>query len=298
MEQLGAELRGHHVVLCEESEAPDASTSLAEITLDLSARAVLSLEVHDAVTEKRLERDLPLGSVPRDALALSIALAAEELLHASWIEAALSPPAESAPQEIQLRQTPQVVREVNAEQVARMPDVRRISEGPSTQVALVAAADHATGGETGIGGDVTLSWGSRVAVRARVGFRHALDVESTHGSVSGSEQMAGLGVDYRFVPSDRPWGYSIGARADAVDVTFSGVENGGAPGKSGSQFTAIVGGAVGGWVRIGGPWHVVAEATAGAPVRAVAATDVGSRATGVSGVALGAELGVSVTLPR
>lgn len=83
MEQLGADLRRHRVALCDASATTGGETPLADVALALSPGPVLSLEVRDAVTDKRLARDLPLKSLPRDALALSIALAAEELLHAS-----------------------------------------------------------------------------------------------------------------------------------------------------------------------------------------------------------------------
>ena len=78
VEQLGAEFRGHDVALCEASVAPPSPPPLADIVLTLSTDAALSLEVRDAVTDKQITRELPLGSVPRDALALSITLAAEE----------------------------------------------------------------------------------------------------------------------------------------------------------------------------------------------------------------------------
>jgi len=95
LEQLGADLRRHDLALCDAAVAdPEhgASAPLAEIGLALSPDASLSIEVRDAVTDKSMSRRLDLGRTPRDALALSITLAAEELLHASWIEAALAPP--------------------------------------------------------------------------------------------------------------------------------------------------------------------------------------------------------------
>ena len=122
IEQLGAEFHAHNLGLCEASGAPTDPPPLADIVLALSADAVLSLEVRDAVTDKRITRELRLGSVPRDALALSITLAAEELVHASWIEAALAPPPAPA--------TPPVPQPVpgsgaRSERSARSPPCRR-----------------------------------------------------------------------------------------------------------------------------------------------------------------------------
>ncbi|HEX4627516.1 MAG TPA: hypothetical protein VH137_01905, partial [Gemmatimonadales bacterium] len=195
MEQLGADLRGHRVALCDASEAPEGGSPLAEVALALAPGPVLSLEVRDAVTEKRLARDLPLRSVPRDALALSVALAAEELLHASWIEAALAPEDEVAPAgNAGIKPVPPVVREVNAIEVARMPQVAEMTRAVTAQAELLAAAEHATGGQTDLGAEAGFSWGGRLAVRARAGFRLAPDVQSAHGVVHGRELLASLGV--------------------------------------------------------------------------------------------------------
>jgi hypothetical protein len=298
MEQLGADLRGHRVVLCDASEAPGGSP-LADVALALSPGPVLSLEVRDAVTEKRLARDLPLGGVPRDALALSIALAAEELLHASWIEAALAPPDESAPTvHVGLKPVPPAVREVNAIEVARMPQVAGMTHGLTAQAALMAAAEHATGGQTDFGADAGFSLGGRLAVSARAGFRLAPDVQSAHGVVHGRELLAGLGLDYAVVARDAPWGAELGMRAELLDVQFAGSASAGARAESGSEFGVILGGALGGWIQIYAPWRLVAETLVGAPIHAVTASDSGSPATGVSGLAVGLGFGVAATLSR
>ncbi len=305
MEQLGADLHGHRVALCDAADAantPAGATPLADISLALSAGAVLSLEVRDAVTDKRLARDLPLSSVPRDALALSIALAAEELLHASWIEAALAPPHSDTPSPlVGLKPVPPVVREVNAAEVARMPQVAGATHELMAEAALLLAAEHATGGQTDLGADARFSWGGRLAVSSRAGFRVAPDVNSAHGVISGREFLAGLGLDYAVVPRDAVLGGEVGIRADLLDVQFTGVASAasaGVRGGSGSGLGAILSGALGGWIRIGATWRVIAEAIVGAPIHAVTASDSGSTATGVSGVDLGGELGVGATLSK
>jgi hypothetical protein len=299
LEQLGADLDGHRVVLCEASavaETTGGATALAEVTLDLSPRSVLSLEVRDAVTDKRLVRDLSLASVPRDALALSIALAAEELLHASWIEAALEPLESPAPP-VGQRPIPPVVREVNADQIARMPDVAR-ARSPVAQAALLAAAEGATGGQKDLGADIRLASPGRIAASVRAGYRLASDVHSAHGVVHGHDFLLGLGIAYSLVPREAFWGGDVGVRVDVLDVQFTGVAaTQGAQGKSGSAFGAVMSGALGGWVRIGAPWRLVAETTVGTPVHGVTATDSGSTATGLSGVEIGVALGLAATLP-
>jgi hypothetical protein len=298
LEQLGADLDGHRVVLCEAStvaETTGGATALAEVTLDLSPRSVLSLEVRDAVTDKRLVRDLSLASVPRDALALSIALAAEELLHASWIEAALEPLESPAPP-VGQRPVPPVVREVNADQIARMPDLAR-ARSPVAQAALLVAAEGASGGQKDLGADIRLASQGRVAAGVRAGYRLAPDVHSAHGVVHGHELLLGLGIAYSLVPREAFWGGDVGVRVDVLDVQFTGVAAPGAQGESGSAFGAVMSGALGGWVRIGAPWRLVAETTVGTPIHAVTASDSGSTATGLSGVEVGVALGLAATLP-
>lgn len=306
LEQLGAEFHGHGLALCDATAASTAPPPLADIVLTLSTESVLSLEVRDAVTDKRITRELPLGSVPRDALALSVTLAAEELVHASWIEAALAPqPSPAAPAIPQ--PLPEPVRQVNAEEVARMPEAPRPRRPWLAEAAAMGAVQWAAGGQTDLGGMVRFALGGRLAMSALAGLLVAPDVQSAHGTVSGRELLAGLGVAYSFVPRDAPWGGDLGARAELIDVQFSGTA---APGDStvtqahGARLGAIMSGTLGGWVRIGGPWRIVGDAAVGAPILGVTATevdhtatDVNHTATGVSGLTLGFAVGLAATLP-
>jgi hypothetical protein len=328
VDQLGADLRVQRFALCEMSIAASTAATpppLADIALSLSAEAVLSLEVRDAVTGKRIARDLPLGTVPRDALAFSIALAAEELLHASWIEASLRPQVPPAIatelHPVGLHPVPSAVLDVNAGEVARMQRATTApaaspggpsasgpstsgpsasgpsASGPFTSAALMAAGERSTGGQTDLGGDLRLAWGARLAATARAGFRLAPDVSSTHGTVRGRELLAGLGASYAMVPRIAAWGGDLGVRADVVDVEFSAIASPGAHSASGSSLGVLLSGVVGGWIRMEGRWRVVADVAVGAPLRAVAASDAGEVTTGVSGVTLGFALGIAGAWP-
>ncbi len=304
MEQLGAEFHAHSLGLCEASSAPSDPPPLADIVLALTTEAVLSLEVRDAVTDKQITRELRLASVPHDALALSITLAAEELVHASWIEAALAPPPAPTPPS-GLQPVPAPVREVNAQEVARMPRAPQTASSWMAQAAVMGAAERSTGGQTDLGGDLRFLLGGRLAMGAMAGVRVAPTVTSAHGTVRGRELLAGAGVSYSVVPRDARWGGDLGIRAELVEVQFSGTAAQGAQDMTptteslhGSALGAILSGTLGAWVRVGGPWRIVADASVGGPVHAVAATDWGTTATGVSGVTLGLAVGVGVTLPN
>jgi hypothetical protein len=294
-EQLGANLRGHGLALCEASGAPAPPVPLADVTLALSAAAVLSLGVRDAVTDKQLARELPLGGVPRDALALSIALAAEELVHASWIEAAFAPRAAS-PAGAGMGAIPGAVLEVNASEVERMPIVARSPRAWTIDASVMGAAEWASGGQTNGGADVRLAWGGRLALGSRVGLRAGADVQSAHGTIRERELLLGLGVAYSLTPRRARWGGEVGARADLVEVRFTGAAGAGAQGASGGALGAVASGTLGGWLRLGGPWRIVADVAAGAPVQAVTASDAGRTATGISGLVLGLAVGVAATL--
>jgi hypothetical protein len=299
IEQLGAEFHAHNLGLCEASGAPTDPPPLADIVLALSADAVLSLEVRDAVTDKRIARELRLASVPRDALALSITLAAEELVHASWIEAALAPPPAPATPPVP-QPVPAPVREVNAREVAAMPQAPRAAHAWLAEAAVMGAGEWAAGGQTDLGGDVRFTLGGRLAMSALAGVRLAPTVTSPNGTVSGRELLAGAGVSYSIVPRDAVWGGDVGIRAELIDVKFSGTPKDPTTVQphDGAALGAILSGTLGGWVRIGGPWRIVGEAAVGGPVHAVTATDTGHTATGVSGVTLGLALGVGAALPN
>lgn len=297
IEQLGAEFHAHNLGLCEASGAPTDPPPLADIVLALSADAVLSLEVRDAVTDKRIARELRLGSVPRDALALSITLAAEELVHASWIEAAFAPPPAPATPPVP-QPVPAPVRELNAREIAAMPQAPRAAHAWLAEAAVMGAGEWAAGGQTDLGGDVRFTLGGRLAMSALAGVRLAPTVTSPNGTVSGRELLAGAGVSYSIVPRDAVWGGDVGIRAELIDVKFSGNPGAGnVQPHSGAALGAILSGTLGGWVRIGGPWRIVGEAAVGAPVHAVTARDSGETTTGVSGVTLGLALGVGAALP-
>jgi hypothetical protein len=164
-------------------------------------------------------------------------------------------------------------------------------------VALLAAADRWTGGQTDLGGDLRAATGGRFAVEGELGVRAAPDVASTHGTIQGREFVAGAGVNLAFVSRQAPLGLQLGARADVLDVEFSAVAAQGARASAGSQLGASIRGCVGAWWRLGGPWRLLLEGAAGGALRGVLASDVGDAATGVSGAVFGATIGVGAAWP-
>jgi hypothetical protein len=75
----------------------------AEITLSQRDTALVSIQVDDHTTGKRVARDVSLSKIPSSGAALAVAIATDELLRASWAELMLRSRAEasadSAPQQ-------------------------------------------------------------------------------------------------------------------------------------------------------------------------------------------------------
>ena len=74
-----------------------------------TAKATVDIEVRDAVTRKRVRRDVDLSRIPDDGRAAAIAIEADELLRASWAEIALDT---ARAREAQAAARPQVVGSV------------------------------------------------------------------------------------------------------------------------------------------------------------------------------------------
>ena len=97
---LRAELASRGLDLCASSTdvgAPPVATIRVSARPDAVA---LTVEVRDALTEKQVNRDVALAGIPPDGQPLTLALAADELLRASWAELTLRtapPPDASGP---------------------------------------------------------------------------------------------------------------------------------------------------------------------------------------------------------
>jgi hypothetical protein len=87
---LAAGLRLRGLLVCG-PEKPGTEAPLASVQLSAAAlnRVAVEIEVHDALTNKYVLREVDMRNVPSDARGLTLAAAAEELLRASWAELAL-----------------------------------------------------------------------------------------------------------------------------------------------------------------------------------------------------------------
>lgn len=91
-QHLKTSLNDRGIDLCMDSAAPREPIGriLLEVTREESAPISALIRIGDRITNKRVERTMPLDSIPVDARPLSVSAAADELLRASWAELLLT----------------------------------------------------------------------------------------------------------------------------------------------------------------------------------------------------------------
>ncbi|HVY28698.1 MAG TPA: hypothetical protein VHB79_19210 [Polyangiaceae bacterium] len=287
--ELRAGLAPSHIDVCELGDKT-AGEPLARVSITQEGeQARFSLDVTDSVTQKRVGRDLSLDKLPADGRALALAVAAEELLRASWAELALRGVhrPDTAP--------PPEVRAV-VERAAPAPTPRRF-----TAIGPRLAFEHFTGGQTHYGGDVFLAlpFGARAGVMGAVGARRALSEQAPHGSIGARAFSGELGLSLSLL---RPSAFELGAFVSArvlwlrYEASATGGVAAGADASSASG-TAVV--SRGGLVLAFGRRGVVRSYSTlgvGLPLRAFSASDSGTTVTGASGLELFAGAALALEL--
>jgi hypothetical protein len=283
LEDLRAGLRQKGIAACPLGSAgSEPPIALIELEARGEARVSVGIEVHDALTEKRVLRDLDLRELSLDARALATAAAADELLRASWAELAL----EDAPKAA--RAAPPEVRQ--AVRAALVP-----SRVGRRDVALGArgALEHHGGGTTLLGGDafVTVWLSERFGLELSVGLRQGVAEDATHGRIES--RALGSSLDLAF---------AVLGRADALSLTaLTGVAVASLRVRGDAEGTAIdaEGSGLSAQARVGAVLAVAlaeqlalrAEVGLGAPLRSVEASDDGRVVSSTAGVQLRAALG-------
>lgn len=298
---LASELAQHDLAVCvgPDRGAAPAHPPLAQITIRARSvdALVIRIAIDDGVTQKTVGRDLALGALPKDARALGISFAIDELLRASWLETAMSKRSARAPE------PPLAVKEVVRESLPASVSSETLAPASADAVgaehrgalAIFVAGEHAGGGQTTFGFDAraALALSSRIALALRFGYRSALPESTTHGTVDASLLLVGASVSFALTPPARPLGLGSFVRADLSREQLAARPNADARASSGSAIGAQVGAGLAPWLRLGGAWRLHLELGLAAPLRAVAATDDGRRASATTGVTFASALGVS-----
>lgn len=263
--------------------------ALIEITSEQADRVRVVIGVHDAITEKRVVRDVDLAEVSDDGRGLAVAVAADELLRASWAELTLQDAPEPA-----MAPPPEVESTLKASMAAAY------REPPAVRQSLGArfAIEHHTGGQTWLGGDALLGlwFGERVGGELRVGARDGLTIEADNGRVESSAFLGAAALRVALIERGRALEVTAGAGISAASVQLSGRAAEGALQSEGAAFGIGLhaGASVG--LQVAGPLELRLDLEVGAPLREVEAVDAQRVVSSTGGVALQGGLGLGVRL--
>ena len=288
VELLRAELASRSIELCASIDE-GRPAPLATIAVSSGPDAVtLGVEVRDAVTAKHVSRDVALGGVPADSRPLMIAVAADELLRASWAELALRtapPPARAVPIEV----TRSVKDSIEPPAALSSP---RFLLGVDGSVERFGSGTTLYGADARFGAWLT----PRIAAGLRLGLRSGAAVSAADGSVQPSAWLVGAAGTVTLTPPESWWGVDAIGRFDVEHVSFVPTPLGTATGSSRSDVALLAGLGPQAWFRIASTLRLGAEVLAVVPVRPVDATDAHIGISGVSGAGVSTELGLWSTL--
>jgi hypothetical protein len=280
--QLAAGLEARHLQLCVTSTPAGAASALA---ISVIRPDTLSVTVSDAVTGKRLEREIPLATVPADARPLTVALVADELLRASWIELALP-------------DAPAPARPV-APEIAALARVPAASAPRAWELGAALAAERFGGGTRQAGVDVVVRAAPArpLWLHAAFALRKAADVHAADGVVRATGLGADLGAEVALPPADRRWHLALGASGRLLRASLSGEPRPDARGGDATATAFYLCAGVRGALRLTRSFGLSLGAVLGVPVRGVDVLDGATRVAGLSGPMVSLALGATWQIP-
>lgn len=257
---------------------------IARIVVSVPEGDRATVRISDEVTHKTVEREVSVAGLPSDGRALPIAIAADELLRASWAEIALHP----APTDKAASDVPKVVREA----VGQPPRPAPFSRPNEIGIDFSAAAYG--GGQTELGGELfyrrdLVSWlALRISVVGREGLPSSAPDGSIHAhAVGGTLSFAAFPLragKFRLGPA---LGVEVGY------LVFEGVPEAGASSKS--HGSATVFGDLGATAALElSPICLSLSALARAPFRGADAVDGTHVVTGAKGAGFVGSFGAGV----
>ncbi len=294
LEDLRVSLQDVGISACFSGASPE-NPSLAVIrvsvpsnTLEVGSQqqVVVTVGVRDAVTSKTVSREIDLGRFPEGARELALAIAADELLRASWAEMSLTTEAsaraeKTAPSEVKLA----------------VHRVQKTPTGAAFALGGRAAVASYQGGQQQIGGDVLLEWElpACFTLSWALGYRRSFSEKSPLGTVAGQvlvlEPSLGC-VVWRGSSAQ----LRLGVSSALGRVSFSGEPNAASRGTEYGAWFAYGRVELTPEIRLSKAASLPISLTVGAPFRSVTALGQGSGLTAMSGIELGASLGFKVSL--
>ncbi|MGO9836990.1 MAG: hypothetical protein ACLP1X_22570 [Polyangiaceae bacterium] len=279
---LRAELSVRGLDVC----ALDAGGARPIATVRIAARldaVTLTVDVRDAVTDKEVSRDVALQDIPPDGQPLAIAVAADELLRASWAELALRnapPPARPVPEEVSV-----AVRDSLA---GAPPSSRRVRIGVSAVGETYAHGLTLYGVDTRLGVFVA----RRLQLAGQFGLRDGASASASDGTARSTAWSLAASALVALVDPQRTWGLDAVAMLGTERVTFAASPVGNAAASAQSGFAWLAGAGAQASVEIVPALRVGAEILAVLPLRGVDADDAHTRFVGLSGPGVAAQAGV------
>lgn len=284
VQQLRASLTRRSLGLCvlDSGDAePPVTRPLAGLGLTVESNGadllIVTVNVRDEITAKRVARDVDLRGLPEDARALVLAEATDELLRASWAELMVpdAPPPKQEP--------PPAVR--------RAVEPVRIARGPLVDVAAgIAGETYGTGQrQFGVNVDVMLFPVERVGALLQVGLRAVPHSEAHDGVVDASALVGAAGVALAPLRPSHRYGLWVGPELFATQATFRGVSST-ALGTKDTATAEHIAAFARGWIAIAGPLRASAALLVGAPIHPVRVVAEHESVTGVGGILAGAEI--------
>jgi hypothetical protein len=254
----------------------DPRRASASIHLEIDGTSV-RIVVDDLIDDKRVERALMLAGDPPDTWSTLIALGADELVRAAWIEMSMRdapPPILEPPPEVEA-----IVQEALTPRVAERP----------LSIGVALASEGYSDGAIFLGIDAIAGWRiDRIQLELAALVRMLAPVGSSLGTIWGA-QIGGTFSSYVMLAREGAWSFELAAiaRAAALPWIPSASMSAIADAHTAGLFTLAGGVRVIGRI---GEVELGLRATAGAPLLAAVASDDRGDVVAARGVELGARL--------
>ena len=275
------------------AEAIDRKAPLATVKIAGVAgrEVVFSIDVSDSVTEKRIGRDIDLRHVPSDGRAFALAVAADELLRASWAELALAKERSPSPKPPEQKPAPPPPPPLKPAPVEPVP----MTEPSFTALGLGVGFESYAGGQKHFGIDAfwlqPLTGWLRFGLTA--GVRRGLAVDAPSGSIESRAIHVELSLRPTLV-SASIYSLDVLVALRGSEIWFVPEPVAGAEATKTNSLALFGRGGLALTLGRAGSVRSVTTLGAGGPLRSFSASDGGEVITGVSGVEFFATSGVAL----
>jgi hypothetical protein len=256
---------------------------LATLAIEVSTvgKALVDIEVRDAVTKKGVHRQVDLASIPADGRELAIAIEADELLRACWAEIAL----DTGRSHVAER------RAAVAGSVAQVLTPVRVQN--SGAFGARAAGELFLGGATLLGADTfgRLRLGGRAGLELAAEIRASPSVTTDRGRVGALAAGGAISLLFRLAGNNAA-SIDVGAGVAGSWLQFRGEPTAGSTSSAYDNLLLVGRVRVLGRLALGRWMHAAVGFHAGETLVGVAARDSGQVVRSASGLALGATLGL------